>query len=88
VAETNENVQQAAQAGTQGIRDVKLFDLADEIFDSFRESVRQHVVSSINSERNKVGVQNFYYLTTTLVPFSLIYFGFVFTGLELLKDNV
>ncbi|MCX2818634.1 ABC transporter ATP-binding protein [Haladaptatus sp. F3-133] len=83
VAEANETVQQTAQAGTQGIRDVKLFGLTEEIFDSFRESVRQYVVSSISLERNKVGVQNFYDLTTTLVLFGLIYFGFVFTGLSL-----
>jgi subfamily B ATP-binding cassette protein MsbA len=83
VAQANENVQQSVQAGTQGIRDVKVFCLTEEVFDSFRSSVRRYTTSSIDLGRNKAAVQNFYDLAAALVLFGLIYVGFVFTGLSI-----
>jgi subfamily B ATP-binding cassette protein MsbA len=83
VAQANENMQEAIQAGTQGIRDVKLFCLADEVFNSFQESVQQYTTSSIGLARNKAAIQDFYSLAAALILFGLIYVGFVFTGLSL-----
>jgi len=83
VARANQNVQQAVQAGTQGIRDVKLFGLSDEVFESFRESVQRYTTSSIGLARNKAAIQNFYDLAAALVLFGLIYVGFALTGLSL-----
>jgi len=48
VAEANERVQQAVQAGTQGIRDVKLFGLRDETFETFAEGLERKTQSEIN----------------------------------------
>jgi subfamily B ATP-binding cassette protein MsbA len=39
VAEANEKVQEAVQAGTQGIQDIKIFELSDEVFSSFHASI-------------------------------------------------
>ena len=83
VAESNEQVQQSVQAGTQGIRDVKLFGLASEVFSTFRNSVKQYADSSIALSRNEAAIKNMYELSAAFTLFVLIYVGFVFTGLSL-----
>jgi len=83
VAEANERVQQSVQAGTQGIRDVKLFNLAGEVYDSFEDSIQQYTGSEINLKRNEAALQNFYDLAAALSLFALIYVGFTFSGLTL-----
>ena len=83
VAEANEKVQEAVQAGTQGVRDVKLFGLSDEVFSSFRESIEQYASSSVDITRNKAAIQNYYQLAAALTIFVLIYVGFTYTGLSL-----
>jgi len=83
VAEANELVQNKVQAGTQGIRDVKLFGLRPEVFSEFRKSIQQYVDSSIRIQRNKYVIENFYELAAAITIFILIYVGFTFTGLAL-----
>jgi len=83
VAKANQNVQQAVQAGTQGIRDVKLFGLSEEVYEGFRDSIQTYTSSSIDLNRNKAALQNFYDLAAALVLFGLIYIGFALTGLSL-----
>ncbi|AEH36992.1 ABC transporter ATP-binding protein [Halopiger xanaduensis] len=83
VAEANERVQESVQAGTQGIRDVKLFGLSEEMFTAFRDSIRQYTDSSINLKRNEAAIQNFYDLAAALTLFALIYVGFIYSGLSL-----
>ena len=83
VAEANERVQQSVQAGTQGIRDVKLFNLAGEVYDSFEDSIQQYTGSEINLKRNEAALRNFYDLAAALSLFVLIYVGFTFSGLTL-----
>lgn len=83
VAHANEMVQQAVQAGTQGIRDVKLFGLINEVYSEFRDSVSQYADSSIRLTRNEAAVQNAYDLSAALTLFVLIYVGFTHTGLSL-----
>jgi subfamily B ATP-binding cassette protein MsbA len=83
VANANERVQQAIQAGTQGIRDVKLFGLSDEMFESFSESIRQYTDSSVYLSRNEAAIQNFYDLAAAFTLFTLIYVGFTYSGLSL-----
>lgn len=83
VAEANEEVQETVQAGTQGVRDVKLFGLTEEVFSSFRESIEQYADSSVDLTRNKAAIQNYYRLAAALTIFALIYFGFIYSGLTL-----
>jgi subfamily B ATP-binding cassette protein MsbA len=83
VAEANERVQMSVQAGTQGIRDVKLFGLADEVFSTFRESIEQYASSEVKLSRNEAAINNFYQLSAALTIFVLIYVGFVYSGLSL-----
>jgi len=83
VAEANERVQTAVQAGTQGIRDVKLFRMADELFGNFRTAIDQYAESEVAISRNEAAITNFYQLAAAVTIFVLIYVGFVFSGLEL-----
>ncbi|ELZ13880.1 xenobiotic-transporting ATPase [Halovivax asiaticus JCM 14624] len=83
VAEANQEVQQSVQAGTQGIRDVKLFGLADEVYERFHKSIRQYTTSSIDLARNEAALMNFYDLAAALSLFVLIYVGFTYSGLSL-----
>ncbi|PSP39469.1 ABC transporter ATP-binding protein [Halobacteriales archaeon QH_7_65_31] len=83
VAEANEGVQQAAQAGTQGIRDTKLFGLKRELYDDFLQAVNQFAGSSIKMRRNEQAIQNFYNLLTAVSVFVLIYAGITYANLSL-----
>lgn len=83
VAEANERVQESVQAGTQGIRDVKLFGLAEEVFSTFRESIDTYAQSEVALARNNAAIKNMYELSAAFTLFALIYIGFVFTGLSL-----
>jgi len=83
VADANERVQGAAQAGTQGIRDVKLFGLAGELRGNFREAIDQYASSTIRIRRNQAAMDNFYQLIVALSVFGLIYGALEFTSLEL-----
>ena len=83
VAEANEHVQQSVQAGTQGIRDVKLFGLKSEIFSTFLEAVRQYASSEIDLKRNEAAIKNLFELSAAITIFVLIYVGFTYTSLAL-----
>ena len=83
VAEANERVQTAVQAGTQGIRDVKLFRMTDELFGNFRSAIDQYADAEVAISRNEAAITNFYQLAAAVTIFVLIYVGFVFSGLEL-----
>ena len=83
VADANERVQQAAQAGTQGVRDVKLFGLSSELFDDFRDAVNQYARSTIKIHRNRAVINNANQYLTAVTVFGLIYFGLVYSSLSL-----
>jgi len=82
VAEANERVQTAVQAGTQGIRDVKLFGITGDLFEQFRVSIDQQVSASVTMKRNQVGINNFYQFTSAVTVFVLIYLALSFTSLS------
>lgn len=83
VAEAKQRVQTSVQAGTQGIRDVKLFTMTDELFRGFREAINQFARSNIALRRNKAGMDNLYQLSISLIVFGLIYAALEFTSLSL-----
>lgn len=83
VAESNEGVQRAVQAGTQGIRDVKLFGLIEEVYEEFSESIQRYTQASIRLERNKAALKNGYDFAAALTLFALIYIAFSYSGLSL-----
>lgn len=83
VADANERVQQTSQAGTQGIRDTKLFGLKDEIFTNFLKALAEFTESSIKQQRNEQAIQSFYNLLTAVSVFLLIYLAIAFAEMSL-----
>lgn len=83
VAEAKEGIQENAQAGTQGIRDVKLFGLSDELRDKFSDAVEQFEYARIRLIRNQSAIKNFYQLITAIAIFVLIYVALRFASLSL-----
>jgi len=83
VAGANERVQRAAQAGTQGIRDTKLFGLKGELANDFINAVDQWANTSIVLRRNEQAISNFYNLLTAISVFVLIYLALTFANLSL-----
>ena len=82
VAEANEMRQEAAQAGTQGIRDVRIFGLAEELFEDFTEAIEQFTKSRIVLRRNEAAINNFYNLVVAVSVFVLIYLALTFANLS------
>ncbi|WP_050048197.1 ABC transporter ATP-binding protein [Halanaeroarchaeum sulfurireducens] len=83
VADANERVQQSAQAGTQGIRDTKVFGLREELFGDFLDAVNQFASSSIKLRRNEQAIKNFYNLLTAVSVFVLIFLAISFANMSL-----
>lgn len=82
VAEANEQRQEAVQAGTQGIRDIRIFGLADELYQDFVEAIDQFTESRIKLRRNEAAINNFYNLGVSVSVFVLIYFALTFADLS------
>jgi len=82
VAEANELRQEAVQAGTQGIRDVRIFGLAEELFMQFTAAIEQFTESRIVLRRNEAAINNFYNLVVAVSVFVLIYFALTFANLS------
>lgn len=82
VAEANEQRQKAAQAGTQGIRDIRIFGLTDELFQEFMDAIDQFTDSRIKLRRNEAAINNFYNLGVAVSVFVLIYLALTFANLS------
>lgn len=82
VATANERIQTSTQAGTQGIRDVKLFGLTDELFENFKHGVNQYYRASVKVARNEAAMDNLYQLLTAVIVFVLIYVAVVVASLS------
>ncbi|WP_146417101.1 MULTISPECIES: ABC transporter ATP-binding protein [Haloarcula] len=82
VAEANEQRQEAVQAGTQGIRDIRIFGLADELYQDFMDAIDQFTDSRIKLRRNEAAINNFYNLGVSVSVFVLIYFALTFANLS------
>jgi len=83
VAEANERIQQTAQAGTQGIRETKLYDSRGDILREFLTALDQYSVWKRNIRRNRQAIKNFYNLLTALSVFLLIYLAITFANLSI-----
>lgn len=83
VADANEQRQEAAQAGTQGIRDIRIFGIADELRRDFADAVEKFTRSQIKLRRNEAALNNFYNLAVAGSVFVLIFFALRFADLSL-----
>lgn len=88
VAEAKSGIQSRAQAGTQGIREVKLFEMVDELRSGFADSIGRFERHRIKLQRNGEAITNFYQLMTAVSVFGLIYLGLTFSAMELSELSV
>jgi len=83
VADANEERQEAVQAGTQGIRDVRIFGVADELYRDFREAIEKFTTERIALRRNEAAINKFYNLVVAVSVFVLIYLALTFVDLSI-----
>lgn len=83
VAEANEQRQEAAQAGTQGIRDVRIFGITDELYQDFQRAIYKYTRSRIKLRRNEAAINKFYNLIVAVSVFVLIYLALTIANLSL-----
>ena len=83
VAEANERIQESVQAGTQGIREVKLLGIDDDLYDTFETHLENFTASTIRLGRNEAIIRNVYNLLVAVMLFVLIYAALRFTSLSL-----
>ena len=88
VADANERIQSAVQAGTQGVRDIRLFGMSTELFDRFAESLDQYAESTLAGLRNQAAITNFYQLLSALGVFGGIYILLTFTQMSFANFGV
>ena len=82
VADANERRHQSAQAGMIGIRDIRIFNLTDEIYENFVEAVDQFTHNKVKLKRNESAISNFYNLAVAVFVFVLIYLALRFANLS------
>ncbi|WP_122089311.1 ABC transporter ATP-binding protein [Halalkalicoccus subterraneus] len=83
VADANERRQEAAQAGTQGMRDIRIFGIGDELYADFRRAVEQYTDARITLRRNEALISNFYQFVVAVSVFGLIYLSLTLVELSL-----
>lgn len=88
VARANERVQSVAQAGSQGVREVKLFGLINDLFSEFQSAVNQFATSQVRLRRNEALIHNIYQMVTAITVFVLIYVALTFASLSLASLGV
>ncbi|MXV63423.1 ATP-binding cassette domain-containing protein [Natronorubrum sp. JWXQ-INN-674] len=83
VADANEGIQQNVQTGTQGIRDVKLIGMHDQLYDQFSTHLDRFTDSSIKLGRNEAAIGCAYNLSIAVMVFGLIYVSITFADMSL-----
>jgi len=83
VAEANERIQETVQAGTQGIRAVKLFGLRQRFFGAFEDAVNTFTRASIKLRRNDALITNVYNWLSAVTVFILVYVAITVVSLSL-----
>ncbi|MDT3435585.1 ABC transporter ATP-binding protein [Haloarcula sp. 1CSR25-25] len=83
LAQANERVQSSLQAGIQGIREVKLFSLEDELQSDFRTAINQQTDASIKKQRDQTALANLNNFFATATVFALVYFAVTSATLSL-----
>jgi subfamily B ATP-binding cassette protein MsbA len=83
VADANEKRQEAVQAGTQGIRDIRIFGVADELYQDFQQAIDKYTRARILMRRNETAINKFYNLVVAVSVFVLIYLALTFADLSL-----
>lgn len=82
VADANERFQTIAQTSTQGMRDVRLFNMRSTLVDRMQTVLDTFVNDSVRLQRNQAALKNLNQFTNAIVVFGLVYLGFRYTVLS------
>lgn len=83
VADANKQFQSVVQTSTQGMRDVRLFNMRPNLIDRTKTILDRHVKDSVRLQRNQAGLNSLNQFTNAMVVFLLVYLGFQYTALSL-----
>lgn len=83
VVEAHEDIQASVQAGTIGIREVKIFGLSNEMLERFQNAVDQFVNSMTAFGWNQALMSSLYQFTTVMGLLGLIFVALIFSPLAL-----
>ncbi len=83
VADANEQLQNSVQSGVQGVRDVKVFRMSDEIESGFRNAINRYVEASVRLGRNKAFIDNAYQFSLAISLFAIIYLALAYSPITL-----
>lgn len=83
VADANEELQGIVQAGIQGVRDIRLFNLDTEFKNDFRSAMDALVDARVTLRRNKAIMNNLNQFISAASVFLVIYVALRFTSLSL-----
>ncbi len=82
VADAQQRRHQTSQAGIMGIRDIRLYQLRDEVYAGFAEAVEKYTYNKAKLRRNEAAIKDFYRLSIGLFIFLLIYIALTFADLS------
>lgn len=88
VADMNDDIQTISQAGVQGMRDVRLFNMQTELVEQMRSVLDRYVSVSVKFRRNQAALSNLNQFSNALVVFALVYLGFRSMSLTLAELGV
>jgi subfamily B ATP-binding cassette protein MsbA len=88
VADANEDMQKTAQAGTQGIREAKLFNITDALKSVFTRFASDYQTSTIAYRRNKHAINSFFNLSSAVLVLGFIYLGFTWANLSMTQLGI
>jgi subfamily B ATP-binding cassette protein MsbA len=82
VADANQRRQEIVQAGTIGIRDVRIFGKANELYEKFLDTVDTSTDAEVKVSRNEAAIESYYQLSIAVFVFVLIYISLAFASLS------
>jgi subfamily B ATP-binding cassette protein MsbA len=83
LADADEAIQTAAQSGTKGVREAKLYGMVADLSARFERALDRRVDAQVGRERNREAVGNAYYFASAVAIFALTYAVIEFTSLSL-----
>lgn len=82
LAIANEELQQAAQSGIQGLQEIKIFDAQKSVKTRFDRALERFVFNKVALERNQSLLTSIYEYVNAVVVFGLLYLALTVSDLE------
>lgn len=87
-AKVNDRIQTISQTSFQGVRDIRLFNMQEELTGRMTDALDDYLNVNVRLRRNQAALNNLNKFTNALVVFGLVYVGFTYTGLSVSRLGV